>query len=133
RTEDQVAALLDAASAGRIHDRAHPAVGDEVVGGLDARGGDAIGGAEARVGVVPGVEQHELVPPAVEVDGEEQPIRIPSGRRGQSRPGAEGGVEEDAPSQQPGDLEKPAADRKSTRLNSSHVKISYAVFCLKKK
>src|SRR5690606_42055036 len=24
------------------------------------------------------------------------------------------------------------ADRKSTRLNSSHVKISYAVFCLKK-
>src|SRR5690606_41706954 len=25
------------------------------------------------------------------------------------------------------------ADRKSTRLNSSHVKISYAVFCLKKK
>src|SRR5438874_7603765 len=26
-----------------------------------------------------------------------------------------------------------AADRKSTRLNSSHVEISYAVFCLKKK
>src|SRR5690606_41332473 len=26
-----------------------------------------------------------------------------------------------------------ASDRKSTRLNSSHVKISYAVFCLKKK
>src|SRR5207302_8179747 len=26
-----------------------------------------------------------------------------------------------------------ARDRKSTRLNSSHVKISYAVFCLKKK
>src|SRR5690606_41849298 len=26
-----------------------------------------------------------------------------------------------------------AVDRKSTRLNSSHVKISYAVFCLKKK
>src|SRR3989442_6482224 len=26
-----------------------------------------------------------------------------------------------------------AADRKSTRLNSSHVRISYAVFCLKKK
>src|SRR5690606_40671686 len=32
--------------------------------------------------------------------------------------------------------EKPPSgkqDRKSTRLNSSHVKISYAVFCLKKK
>src|SRR5690349_24128571 len=26
-----------------------------------------------------------------------------------------------------------APDRKSTRLNSSHVEISYAVFCLKKK
>src|SRR5215813_14438202 len=26
-----------------------------------------------------------------------------------------------------------AGDRKSTRLNSSHVRISYAVFCLKKK
>src|SRR5690606_41168967 len=28
---------------------------------------------------------------------------------------------------------KPVEDRKSTRLNSSHVKNSYAVFCLKKK
>src|SRR5690349_23353179 len=27
----------------------------------------------------------------------------------------------------------PKIDRKSTRLNSSHVEISYAVFCLKKK
>src|SRR6266699_5951886 len=27
----------------------------------------------------------------------------------------------------------PPVDRKSTRLNSSHVRISYAVFCLKKK
>src|SRR5438874_9513981 len=27
----------------------------------------------------------------------------------------------------------PKRDRKSTRLNSSHVEISYAVFCLKKK
>src|SRR5690606_40213463 len=41
-----------------------------------------------------------------------------------------------------GPVDRPAAwqraglrrrDRKSTRLNSSHVKISYAVFCLKKK
>src|SRR5439155_25316736 len=40
-----------------------------------------------------------------------------------------------------GDLDRPGAgagaiqiaDRKSTRLNSSHVAISYAVFCLKKK
>src|SRR5207249_10549036 len=28
---------------------------------------------------------------------------------------------------------QPLRDRKSTRLNSSHVSISYAVFCLKKK
>src|SRR3712207_8727359 len=30
-------------------------------------------------------------------------------------------------------LDVPVADRKSTRLNSSHANISYAVFCLKKK
>src|SRR2546426_8352140 len=35
----------------------------------------------------------------------------------------------------PGEATRPAADRdrKSTRLNSSHLVISYAVFCLKKK
>src|SRR5438874_7093855 len=32
-----------------------------------------------------------------------------------------------------GGRRRAAADRKSTRLNSSHVEISYAVFCLKKK
>src|SRR5690554_7134153 len=32
-----------------------------------------------------------------------------------------------------GDLLISIEDRKSTRLNSSHVRISYAVFCLKKK
>src|SRR2546430_8139683 len=30
-------------------------------------------------------------------------------------------------------LKAPMSDRKSTRLNSSHSQISYAVFCLKKK
>src|SRR3989442_10653487 len=34
---------------------------------------------------------------------------------------------DDAPARERGE------DRKSTRLNSSHVRISYAVFCLKKK
>src|SRR2546430_13557725 len=33
----------------------------------------------------------------------------------------------------PGRREPLAGDRKSTRLNSSHSQISYAVFCLKKK
>src|SRR5690349_21933837 len=32
----------------------------------------------------------------------------------------------------PGVDQRPLQDRKSTRLNSSHVEISYAVFCLKK-
>src|SRR2546421_1827042 len=32
-----------------------------------------------------------------------------------------------------GELERQSQDRKSTRLNSSHDQISYAVFCLKKK
>src|SRR6266540_777088 len=30
-------------------------------------------------------------------------------------------------------VQRPGRDRKSTRLNSSHITISYAVFCLKKK
>src|SRR2546430_8279807 len=34
---------------------------------------------------------------------------------------------------QPGIAARPGGDRKSTRLNSSHSQISYAVFCLKKK
>src|SRR5215475_15662990 len=42
-----------------------------------------------------------------------------------------------APRDEPGQpravLAEAGTDRKSTRLNSSHVKISYAVFCLKKK
>src|SRR5690606_39725821 len=53
----------------------------------------------------------------------------------QARAGAAGAVivSKDAP-----DIGRPVIrvdnprDRKSTRLNSSHVKISYAVFCLKK-
>src|SRR5438874_3708639 len=32
-----------------------------------------------------------------------------------------------------GTIDTSGLDRKSTRLNSSHVEISYAVFCLKKK
>src|SRR5574339_737314 len=41
----------------------------------------------------------------------------------------------DGPGAELGDFQSrlPQADRKSTRLNSSHQAISYAVFCLKKK
>src|SRR5256886_10336981 len=38
-----------------------------------------------------------------------------------------------APSTASGWVNIPGSDRKSTRLNSSHSQISYAVFCLKKK
>src|SRR2546426_7645883 len=38
-----------------------------------------------------------------------------------------------APRQRPRRQPRPKRDRKSTRLNSSHLVISYAVFCLKKK
>src|SRR5690606_41197363 len=66
-----------------------------------------------------------------------------------AHPGLQAAVEEVAAAvadhvEQPDEAAGPAApfivvdhvngiDRKSTRLNSSHVKISYAVFCLKKK
>src|SRR5690606_41243077 len=42
-------------------------------------------------------------------------------------------VEGDIGEQIKQEISDEAGDRKSTRLNSSHVKISYAVFCLKKK
>src|SRR3712207_6849582 len=45
------------------------------------------------------------------------------------RHGLEVGVALPHPGGEPG----PEGDRKSTRLNSSHANISYAVFCLKKK
>src|SRR5205807_4718649 len=48
--------------------------------------------------------------------GARRPRRARSGAWPAGRPGARGGP-----------------DRKSTRLNSSHLVISYAVFCLKKK
>src|SRR2546430_10480487 len=51
-------------------------------------------------------------------------LLVPHGRPGYRRDGARKGV----PVRLPG-----RPDRKSTRLNSSHSQISYAVFCLKKK
>src|SRR5256885_9634777 len=46
------------------------------------------------------------------------------------RPGPDGGQRSATTC---GDEERHERDRKSTRLNSSHLVISYAVFCLKKK
>src|SRR5690349_24140170 len=61
-------------------------------------------------------------------------------RRRRARPGAIGSGDRDrCPAADPGHrgrhlvFDRRDQDRKSTRLNSSHVEISYAVFCLKKK
>src|SRR3712207_6851731 len=54
----------------------------------------------------------------------------PAGKLGRS--GARG-AEDRRPDSDPGLQVRGAKDRKSTRLNSSHANISYAVFCLKKK
>src|SRR4051812_49940353 len=48
-------------------------------------------------------------------------------------PGHEGGQDGFAETDGAGGLGHQELDRKSTRLNSSHMSISYAVFCLKKK
>src|SRR3712207_7471761 len=51
-------------------------------------------------------------------------------RRARARPDPGRGRD---PAHDPGDPRALHRDRKSTRLNSSHANISYAVFCLKKK
>src|SRR5690606_39601490 len=57
--------------------------------------------------------------------------RQPSAHQGTG--GNEAGPRETPAQPAEGNPAIPSRDRKSTRLNSSHVKISYAVFCLKKK
>src|SRR3712207_8122879 len=59
-------------------------------------------------------------------------VVVPGGRR---RPAGRVHVTRDRVSgaRRSGRVHLHAADRKSTRLNSSHANISYAVFCLKKK
>src|SRR5205814_8976809 len=64
-------------------------------------------------------------------------FRHPPGRRVFDHRAVAGGPAPLSPvchiSQQRDALPVPGRDRKSTRLNSSHLGISYAVFCLKKK
>src|SRR5256885_12340465 len=59
-------------------------------------------------------------------DAQAEPVKELSARR-RPRPVIDRCPETDGPGDQPRE------DRKSTRLNSSHLVISYAVFCLKKK
>src|SRR5256885_13221398 len=77
---------------------------------------------EGRVAVEQGVLA-QLVRKAVGVARQrfQQPLEVPDGPRPPDAVKAQG------------DEALGPADRKSTRLNSSHLVISYAVFCLKKK
>src|SRR3712207_8116395 len=54
-------------------------------------------------------------------------------RRGHGLPPRRRGLPASVRLQPPGGAGGQRQDRKSTRLNSSHANISYAVFCLKKK
>src|SRR2546429_6618955 len=67
--------------------------------------------------------------------GADEPFERVAGRDGgRRRDGARGGdVDEKGAEQDGRRLSRQHQDRKSTRLNSSHGYISYAVFCLKKK
>src|SRR5437773_8419145 len=58
------------------------------------------------------------------------PVRDPAGHQERSRQDV--GIAQ-SPRRDQRAFEELRRDRKSTRLNSSHITISYAVFCLKKK
>src|SRR2546427_4926660 len=60
-------------------------------------------------------------------------FRSQSGQRHGDRPGLPALAPEDPGRRAGPPLSRRNPDRKSTRLNSSHSQISYAVFCLKKK
>src|SRR5207249_10002174 len=82
-----------------------------------------LGGAERGVAQVPEDQEGEDGAPAVARLSDADPKRHV---RGTDRSPAD-----HLP--RPPRSRAPDRDRKSTRLNSSHVSISYAVFCLKKK
>src|SRR3712207_7122287 len=60
-------------------------------------------------------------------------VRARAGDQPVDRAGARRAHRRGVPSDARDDLQLIQRDRKSTRLNSSHANISYAVFCLKKK
>src|SRR5947209_17434323 len=65
-------------------------------------------------------------------EGRLRPLPRPPGG-GEGRPGRDRGRAVRRPAPRARRRVDDAVDRKSTRLNSSHANISYAVFCLKKK
>src|SRR5690606_41370832 len=103
--------------------------GSRQVGGWRGRGGGCVGWRRARrVGVgVRGVRRRS---------GPTGRLHEGRSQRQERRPGGGCGRLPGRRSQTGRAVQEVRAapeDRKSTRLNSSHVKISYAVFCLKKK
>src|SRR5690606_13359825 len=79
--------------------------------------------------------QHVAKRIAFSIHGEDRPCDLGIAQHRQSRLGQQDriiGIGEEQGLELDG-LRNEKVDRKSTRLNSSHVKISYAVFCLKKK
>src|SRR5690606_40848124 len=61
------------------------------------------------------------------------PVALAASGSSAKVPAGASAVADDLPPADPAQFARCLGDRKSTRLNSSHVKISYAVFCLKKK
>src|SRR3989442_11851613 len=74
---------------------------------------------------------HDALPISVHEEGPRRrlPLLSTTGRATRLR----GGLRLRGRAADGGDRPVVERDRKSTRLNSSHVRISYAVFCLKKK
>src|SRR5437870_8170941 len=77
-------------------------------------------------------EDHQIINCQMRSDehGGEQRDRVVQIKRRAVPPALDGGHEHRDCADH---IESESKDRKSTRLNSSHVAISYAVFCLKKK
>src|SRR3712207_8657820 len=94
--------------------------GSWCAGGVAAAGSDASAGAGLARGVALGHEGQDRNGSCHQ--GENRAAQRPGGAQGE----VASGQEED-------EVEPAVQDRKSTRLNSSHANISYAVFCLKKK
>src|ERR1035441_527423 len=88
-------------------------------GALRPVGNLSVGSRKGRLGSVKHHPRQENLAPATTLgDG---PASVESGQR----------PLEEFTVRPPSSSARPARDRKSTRLNSSHLGISYAVFCLK--
>src|SRR3712207_328672 len=106
----------------RVHDGEYREWVTPVRGGLSDRRRITYEAAEGERVVIKGSERITEWTP---VDGDVWRAIVPNPLFGSFNPFAE---------EVAGDwLVHPPSDRKSTRLNSSHANISYAVFCLKKK